>query len=242
MSDSLAHSPSQRPNGTDARTNGADARSNTTDAHANTADARDTDSALPRAVCVYCGSSPGRDPRYENAALQLGRAIGAAGLRLVYGGGTAGLMGAVARGCMEAGGAVTGIIPRFLMRVEASEAELRTLDELVTTEDMHERKHAMFERADAFVALPGGIGTLEELVEVMTWAQLGRHEKPIAIADIDGFWGPLTVLLDHMRAEGFVHTGERVRPLVLQRVEDIVPALMSAGTGTSGREAIIERL
>ena len=196
------------------------------------------------AVCVYCGSSPGRSDRYQAAAFDLGRAIGAAGLRLVYGGGTNGLMGAVARGCMEAGGPVTGIIPRFLMRIEASEAELGTLDELIATEDMHERKHAMFERADAFVALPGGIGTLEELVEIMTWAQLGRHAKPIAIADIDGFWAPFATLLDHMRAEGFIHTGNRVRPIVVRDVIDIVPTLLRAAPvgDASGEDAVIERM
>ena len=197
-----------------------------------------------RAVCVYCGSSPGRSAIYREAALRLGRAIGGAGLRLVYGGGTNGLMGAVAEGCMAAGGPVTGIIPRFLMRVEASEGELQALDELVATEDMHERKHAMFERADAFVALPGGIGTLEELIEVMTWAQLGRHDKPIVIADVDGFWAPLVALLDHMRGEGFVHTGEKVRPRVMADVDAIVPALMDMhpGTRAEGNGAIIERM
>ena len=197
-----------------------------------------------RSVCVYCGSSPGRSPEYREAALRLGRAIGGAGLRLVYGGGTNGLMGAVAEGCMAEGGRVTGIIPRFLMRVEASENALQSLDELIPTDDMHARKHAMFERSDAFVALPGGIGTLEELIEVMTWAQLGRHEKPIVIADIDGFWEPLAVLLDHMRGEGFVHTGDKVRPLILRDVDAIVPALVRTplGPGAEGREAIIERM
>ena len=197
-----------------------------------------------RSVCVYCGSSPGRSPEYREAAEQLGRAIGAAGLRLVYGGGTNGLMGAVAEGCMAAGGKVTGIIPRFLMRVEASENALQSLDELIPTDDMHARKHAMFERSDAFVALPGGIGTLEELIEVMTWAQLGQHEKPIVIADVAGFWKPLSVLLDHMREVGFVHTGDRVQPLVIDDVTRIVPALLGAALGpeVEGSEAIIERL
>ena len=196
-----------------------------------------------RAVCVYCGSSPGRSPAHIEAAEALGRAIGEAGLRLVYGGGTKGLMGAVAAGCMATGGAVTGIIPKFLMGMEASRKELGSLDELVVTDDMHERKHAMFERSDAFVALPGGIGTLEELIEVMTWAQLGRHEKPIVIADLEGFWAPLLTLLDHMRGEGFIHTGNRVRPLVLTDVSEIVPAILGAmPTDAKGDEAVIERL
>ena len=198
-----------------------------------------------RSVCVYCGSSPGRSPAYEHAAERLGRAIGEAGLRLVYGGGTKGLMGAVARGCMEAGGTVTGIIPRFLMSMEASRDELRALDELVPTENMHERKHAMFERSDAFVALPGGIGTLEELIEIMTWAQLGRHEKPIVIADVGGFWRPLAVLLDHMRDEGFIHTGEKVRPHVLEEIDAIVPTILrtpAPAVVRAGDAEVIEKL
>ena len=196
------------------------------------------------AVCVYCGSSPGRREAYEAAAERLGRDIAGAGIRLVYGGGNKGLMGAVARGAMEAGGVVTGIIPRFLMSKERSENDLASLDELVVTEDMHERKHAMFERSDAFVALPGGIGTLEELIEVLTWAQLGRHEKPIVIADLDGFWRPLTTLLDHMRAEGFVHTAGRVRPLVIERIEDVVPTLTGAVSvpPDPGDDTVIERM
>ena len=169
--------------------------------------------------------------------------MGEAGLRLIYGGGGAGLMGAVARGCAEAGGKVTGIIPRFLMEKERAGNAPVAVDELIVTEDMHARKHAMFERADAFVALPGGIGTLEELIEVMTWAQLARHDKPIAIADLDGFWSPLIALLDHMRGEGFVHTGDRVRPLVIADVDAIVPALLAAAPERGeGERAVMERL
>ena len=194
-------------------------------------------------ICVYCGSSPGRVPEYEAAGEALGRAIGEAGLRLVYGGGTKGLMGAVARGAMAAGAPVTGIIPRFLLGMEGTRDELRHLDDLVVTEDMHERKHAMFEAADAFVALPGGIGTLEELIEVMTWAQLGRHSKPIVIADVDGFWAPLLTLLDHMRGEEFIHTGHKVQPLVIDDVDAIVPTLTSAAVpDPEGEPEIIARL
>ena len=152
-------------------------------------------------------------------------------------------MGAVARGTMATGGPVTGIIPRFLMGMEASEGELQSLDELIATKDMHERKHTMFERSDAFVALPGGIGTLEELIEVMTWAQLGQHEKPIVIADLDGFWAPLLTLLDHMREEGFIHTSNRVRPLVITRIEEIVPTILDAmPSDAEGDKRIIERM
>ena len=199
-----------------------------------------------RSVCVYCGSSPGRGGVYTSAGRTLGRALAKAGLRLVYGGGTKGIMGAVAEGALSAGGGVTGIIPRFLISKERTAAELDRLDELITTDDMHERKHLMFERSDAFVALPGGIGTLEEIVEIMTWAQLGRHRKPIVFANLDGFWNPMTALLDHMRTEGFVHTGHLVQPLIIDAVEDIVPGLIAAGRPIAdeaeGDEAVIERL
>lgn len=193
-------------------------------------------------VCVYCGSSPGRNARFTESGRRLGNDLARAGLRLVYGGGSKGIMGAVADGCMEEGGAVSGIIPRFLMNKEATEAALERLDELIVTEDMHERKHRMFERSDAFVALPGGIGTVEEIVEIMTWAQLGRHEKPIVFANIDGFWDPMLSLLRHMKAEGFIHSQTRVRPWVIDAVERIVPALTAEGDYSEGDEALIRRL
>lgn len=170
--------------------------------------------------------------------------MGKAGLRLVYGGGAKGIMGAVADAVLAAGGEVTGIIPQFLIAKEASQMALSRLSETFVTQNMHERKHEMFERADAFVALPGGIGTLEEIIEVMTWAQLGRHEKPILLANIDGFWNPLLALIDHMREEGFIHTTSRVRPLVVDRAEDIVPALLAADISAApeGDSATIEKL
>ena len=199
--------------------------------------------SLIRSICVYCGSSPGRDPSHLQAAEVLGTAIGKAGLRLVYGGGTRGIMGAVSDAVIAAGGQVTGVIPRFLIDMEATESELQRLDELIVTEDMHERKHIMFERSDAFVALPGGIGTLEELIEIMTWGQLGRHQKPVAIANIGGFWDPLSSLLDHMRGQGYIHTAHQVRPLVIDRAEDIIPTLMQkAPVHAEGEAAVIERL
>ncbi|MCR4266872.1 TIGR00730 family Rossman fold protein [Nitratireductor sp. ZSWI3] len=197
-------------------------------------------------VCVYCGSSNGRDESHFQAGLTLGRSLAGAGLRLVYGAGTKGIMGAVARGTKEAGGAVTGIIPRFLIRKEAPEIELTQLDELIVTEDMHQRKHKMFEHADAFVALPGGIGTLEEIVEIMTWAQLARHDKPMVFANIGGFWDPLLKLIEHMKAEGFVHSEHRVRPLVVDAAEDIVPAILaaarSAPEGNGNLQVAVDRL
>ncbi|MCW5695302.1 MAG: TIGR00730 family Rossman fold protein [Bauldia sp.] len=152
-------------------------------------------------VCVYCGSSEGVDPDYAAATIDFGRRMAEAGIALVYGGGAVGLMGILARSVMENGGTVTGIIPGFL---RDREVMLREATELVVTDDMHQRKRLMFDRSDAFVALPGGIGTLEETVEMMTWAQLGQHAKPVVLANIKGFWDPLTTLLRHMEAQGFV--------------------------------------
>ena len=199
-----------------------------------------------RSVCVYCGSSPGRGETYLAAGHTLGRTIAEAGLRLVYGGGTKGIMGAVADGAMRAGGPVTGIIPRFLITKEATENALQRLDELLVTDNMHQRKHKMFEKSDAFVALPGGIGTVEEIVEIMTWAQLGHHRKPIVFANVDGFWNPMLELLDHMRAEGFIHTGHLVRPLVVDDPHRIVPAILveAAANGAPGEgvEAVIDKM
>ncbi|UDL91471.1 TIGR00730 family Rossman fold protein [Mesorhizobium sp. PAMC28654] len=199
-----------------------------------------------RSVCVYCGSSPGRDETYVKAGHLLGRSIARSGLRLVYGGGTKGIMGAVAEGALRAGGKVTGIIPRFLINREATETALDRLDELLITENMHERKHRMFEKSDAFVALPGGIGTVEEIVEVMTWAQLGHHRKPIVFGNVGGFWDPMLTLLDHMAAEGFIHTAQRVKPLVVNDPEAIVAAIMVAGSSvdapTEGVQSVIDKL
>ena len=154
-----------------------------------------------RTVCVYCGSGPGTNPRFVEAAKALGKSLAENGIRLVYGGGSIGLMGAVATSALDHGGSVTGIIPDFLTTRENA---LTRVQEMIVTPDMHERKRLMFERSDAFVALPGGIGTLEELVEQLTWKQLGRHTKPILLANIDGFWEPLLALLAHMRATEFI--------------------------------------
>jgi uncharacterized protein (TIGR00730 family) len=199
-----------------------------------------------RSVCVYCGSSPGRDESYLKAGHLLGRSIARSGLRLVYGGGTKGIMGAVAEGALRAGGKVTGIIPRFLVNREATEPALGRLDELVITENMHERKHRMFEKSDAFVALPGGIGTVEEIIEIMTWAQLGHHRKPIVFGNVEGFWDPMLALLEHMRAQGFIHTAHKVKPLVVEDPEAIVAAIIAAVTAdhtpTGGDAAVIDKL
>ncbi len=175
----------------------------------------------------------------------LGRSIARSGLRLIYGGGTKGIMGAVSDGALRAGGKVTGIIPRFLLNKEATETALGRLDELIVTENMHERKHTMFEKSDAFVALPGGIGTVEEIVEIMTWAQLGRHSKPIVFANVKGFWDPMLALIEHMKAEGFVHTAHLVKPLVVDKPEAIVPAILVAASSIEtpeGVASVIERM
>ena len=178
-----------------------------------------------RSVCVYCGSGLGRDPHHEEAAELLGRRFAENDVRLVYGGGGLGLMGTIARSVIAHGGRVTGIIPQFLVDKERM---LEEVSEVIVTENIHERKALMFERADAFVALPGGIGTLEELVEQLTWAQLGRHRKPILVANIKMFWNPLIVLLDHMTKLEFIRPGLDVKLLVTDTVEDILPALERA--------------
>jgi uncharacterized protein (TIGR00730 family) len=178
-----------------------------------------------KTVCVYCGSGPGTNPHFVEAAIALGKALAENDVRLVFGGGSLGLMGAVAKSTLDHGGSVTGIIPEFLT---ARENALSQIQEMIVTPDMHERKRLMFERSDAFVALPGGIGTLEELVEQLTWQQLGRHSKPVLLANIDGFWEPLLDLLAHMRATQFIRPTLTVDILKAERVEDILPRLRAA--------------
>ncbi len=178
-----------------------------------------------RNVCVYCGSSAGADPRFAEAADALGRALAEADVGLVFGGGGDGLMGRLARATLASGGRVTGIIPKFLLTREHA---LVSAQELVVVDSMHQRKQLMFERADAFIALPGGIGTLEELVEQLTWAQLQRHRKPVLLADIDGFWRPLLALFAHMRNLGFIREQFEVRYLVAEKIEDALPMLNAA--------------
>jgi len=173
-------------------------------------------------VCVYCGSSPGTDPAYVKAAQDFGRILAEAKVGLVYGGGALGIMGALAYSVLDHGGEVTGIIPEFLM---SRERALRGTHELIVTRDMHERKRKMFDMADAFVTLPGGVGTLEEVVEQITWMQLGRHRKPILLANIGGFWDPLCALFDHMRALEFIHSRGTFDVLVTDTVESILPML-----------------
>ncbi len=183
-----------------------------------------------KTVCVYCGSGPGTNPHFMEAAVAFGKALAENGIRLVYGGGSLGLMGAVATSVLDHGGTVTGIIPDFLTLRENA---LTRVQEMIVTPDMHERKRLMFEHSDAFVALPGGVGTLEELVEQLTWKQLGRHEKPVLLANIDNFWEPLFALLAHMRSTQFIRSGLSVDILKAERAEDILPRLRAAVAGMS---------
>ena len=197
-----------------------------------------------RNVCVYCGSGPGIDPAFVAAATRFGEILADNGVGLVYGGGAAGLMGALASTAVARGGEVVGVIPTFLIERERM---FRGAGECVVTADMHERKRIMFERSDAFVALPGGLGTLEELVEQLTWAQLGRHRKPILIANIKGFWNSLLAVFDHMDDAGYIHSIERLNFLVADTVEEILPALQRAAAAVpeqekEGEPETVERL
>ena len=179
-------------------------------------------------VCVYCGSQEGNNPAYAEAAMTLGNALAKNDIRLVYGGGIRGIMGGVSNAVKSNGGAVTGIIPEFLLSKEADGGQTANNPDLIVTKNMHERKHTMFEHSDAFVALPGGVGTLEEIVEIMTWAQLGRHKKPMVFVNIDGFWNPMIALLDHMREEGFLHSEESMKLIVVDNAEEVVPKILGA--------------
>ncbi len=174
-------------------------------------------------LCVYCGSGSGRDPRYRAAAQTLGEAMAEARIGLVYGGGGNGLMGAVAEAVRDNGGHVTGIIPSSLLKLENA---LENLDRRIVTNGFHARKMRMFNLSDGFVALPGGVGTLEELVEQLTWAQLGHHEKPVFIVNTAGYWNLLLQMLERMREQQFIRPGLEVPYIVVEDVEDIVPLFL----------------
>ena len=176
-------------------------------------------------LCVYCASRSGTEPGFARAAREVGTLIGRRGWQLVYGGGRAGLMGQLADAALAAGARVVGVIPKALMVRELGHPGLA---ELHVVDTMHQRKQLMAERSDAFLALPGGIGTLEELVEQLTWQQLGRHTKPVLLANIDGFWEPLLALLAHMRETEFIRPNLQVDILKAECVEDILPHLQAA--------------
>ena len=163
----------------------------------------ETEAALReiQTLCVYCGASSGRDGAFTDHARAFGAACAARGLGIVFGGGGVGLMGSVADAALAGGGRVVGVIPRSM----ESEVPATGLTELVVVDDMHTRKRKMFELADAFAALPGGLGTLDETIEVLTWRQLGLHDRPIVLANCGGYWDPLLSLIDHVVATGFAH-------------------------------------
>src|SRR3981081_70904 len=197
-----------------------------------------------KTVCVYCGSGPGTNPHFVEGATTLGKIFAENGVSLVYGGGSNGLMGPIAKSTLDHGGNVIGIIPEFLISRENAMARVQ---ELIVTPDMHERKRLMFERSDAFVAMPGGIGTLEELVEQLTWQQLGRHSKPVLCANVDSCGDPLLALLTHRRATEFIRPTLAVEILKAEQVEDILPRLRAAaarapeGTDEMAAEVIRQR-
>jgi uncharacterized protein (TIGR00730 family) len=173
-------------------------------------------------ICVYCGASTGNDPDLVAAAEQLGRMMAERRVRLVYGGGGIGLMGVLAHSVIDHGGEVLGVIPDFLTEIEMQSDKVTNV---VVTSSMHERKQHMFEAADAFVALPGGVGTIEETIEMITWAQLGRHRKPIVLANLKGFWDPFMALIDHVIQRGFAEPGTRQLLRAVPTVEGIFDAI-----------------
>lgn len=183
-------------------------------------------------LCVFCGASTPPDTRFLDAADQLGRKLAAEGIELVYGGGALGLMGTVARASRDHGGRVTGIIPHFLTKLEA---KLEGITETIEVETMHQRKRLMFERSDAFAVLPGGMGTLDETVEMITWAQLQLHQKPILLVDVLGYWQPFVGLIEHVIGSGFARPNTREFVTVVPGVEDVLPTLaqMKVGAGPS---------
>jgi len=172
-------------------------------------------------LCVYCGAAVGRDPAYRAIAERLGRHIAENNVRLIYGGGRVGLMGVIADAVKAAGGHVTGVIPNFL---EAREVGNRQVDELRVVDSMHARKQLMFELSDAFCVMPGGFGTLDEFFEVITWRQLGQHDKPVIVVNEMGYWDPLLRLVEHGREAGFMADPAPLYQVV-DRAEEVVPAL-----------------
>lgn len=184
----------------------------------------------PRTLCVFCGSRNGTQTPYANAAERLGHQLAKSHVRLVYGGGGVGLMGLMARAVLAKNGTVVGIVPRFLRELEVQQ---NGLTELVITETMHERKRLMYDMSDAFAVLPGGIGTLEEISELMSWRHLNVHSKPIVLVNIENYWRPYLDLLDHMIEQDFAVAAVRGEYRVVDRIEDI---LTTAGL-TVGAEA-----
>ncbi len=178
-----------------------------------------------KSICVYCGSQLGNQIEFEKEATLLGQELAKNGIRLVYGGGSSGIMGAISKSVQENNGNVLGVIPKFLMPKEGQWDQSPDNLEIITTENMHQRKQIMFEQSDAFIALPGGIGTLEEIVEIITWAQLDRHQKPIGFLNTNGFWNPMLELIEHMNQEGFIHTANKIKPIVIENANNVLSTL-----------------
>ncbi|HSY85339.1 MAG TPA: TIGR00730 family Rossman fold protein [Verrucomicrobiae bacterium] len=176
-------------------------------------------------LCVYCGSALGVDSRIAEAARDLGRLLAARHIRLIYGGARIGLMGTLADAALAAGGEVVGIIPGHLDKTELGH---RGATELIVVDSMHERKYMMFEESDAFAILPGGLGTLDETFEMLTWRKLGLHDKPIILVDIAGYWRPLLGLIDHVIVQGFAAPTDRDLYKVVSTVEELVAAVETA--------------
>ncbi len=181
-------------------------------------------------LCVYCGSSTGVDPAHATAAGRLGRLMAERGVRLIFGGGRIGLMGVLADAVLAAGGTIVGVIPRH---IEEREIAHQHVTNLVVVDSMHERKLKMFQLADAFAVLPGGLGTLDETLEIITWRQLGLHDKPIVLVDNDGYWAPRLRLVDHVIATGFAGPDAARLFTVVDRVDDIFDAVARAGPPTA---------
>lgn len=182
-------------------------------------------------VCVYCGSSSAVRQSYKDAAIAFGEMLAKEKIKLVYGGGQVGIMGIIADAVLRNGGEVIGIIPHFLNEKEIGKADVT---ELIAVDSMHIRKQIMAEKSDGFIVMPGGFGTLDEFFEILTWRQLKLHDKPIVIADIDGYWGPLIGAVDHIVAEGFAHQRNRDLFKVVPTVGDILPTLRDEPTGDTG--------
>jgi len=178
--------------------------------------------ALARSICVFCGSSDRAARSHRSAAARFGRQLASEGIELIFGGGRVGLMGVLADAAIDAGGRVVGIIPEHLIRAEVGHGKVT---ELIVTGTMHERKATMFARAEAFVVLPGGPGTLDETFEILTWRQLGLHDKPVVVCDLGGYWTPLTTLIDHMIRRRYVRPNFRSFFSVVSTVGDILPEL-----------------
>ncbi len=176
-------------------------------------------------LCVYCGSSDGVESAHRDAAARLGRLMAERDVRLIFGGGNIGLMGALADAALAAGGSVTGVIPDRLKNREVAHPDLT---ELIVVDSMHERKLRMFQLADAFAVLAGGLGTLDETFEIITWRQLGLHDKPIVLVDGAGYWAPLRRLIDHVVTSGFAGPGAARLFTVVERVDDVFAALAAA--------------